>query len=61
MKWIKIFFLLLSRMECPHCHIVFSPVDYDSKILTQTTNFKKNEQEERASIQGSQSNGPKLH
>lgn len=43
MKWIKIFFLLLSRMECPHCHIVFSSVDYDSKILTQTTNFKKNE------------------
>ncbi len=27
----------------PHCHIVFSRVDYDGKILTQTTNFKKNE------------------
>ena len=27
----------------PHCHIVFSRVDYDDKILTQTTNFKKNE------------------
>lgn len=29
--------------EHPHCHIVFSRVDYDGKILTQTTNFKKNE------------------
>ena len=29
--------------EYPHCHIVFSRVDYDGKILTQTTNFKKNE------------------
>ena len=27
----------------PHCHIVFSRVDYEGKILTQTTNFKKNE------------------
>lgn len=27
----------------PHCHIVFSRVDYNGKILTQTTNFKKNE------------------
>lgn len=27
----------------PHCHIVFSRIDYDGKILTQTTNFKKNE------------------
>jgi len=27
----------------PHCHLVFSRVDYDGKILTQTTNFKKNE------------------
>lgn len=27
----------------PHCHIVFSRVDYDGKILTHTTNFKKNE------------------
>ncbi len=27
----------------PHCHIVFSRVDYDGKILTQTTNFNKNE------------------
>lgn len=27
----------------PHCHIIFSRVDYDGKILTQTTNFKKNE------------------
>lgn len=27
----------------PHCHIVFSRVDYDGKILSQTTNFKKNE------------------
>ena len=27
----------------PHCHIVFSRVDYDGKVLTQTTNFKKNE------------------
>lgn len=27
----------------PHCHIVFSRVDYAGKILTQTTNFKKNE------------------
>lgn len=27
----------------PHCHIVFSRLDYDGKILTQTTNFKKNE------------------
>ena len=27
----------------PLCHIVFSRVDYDGKILTQTTNFKKNE------------------
>lgn len=26
----------------PHCHIVFSRVDYDGMILTQTTNFKKN-------------------
>ena len=29
--------------EHPHCHIVFSRVNYDGKILTQTTNFKKNE------------------
>ena len=29
--------------EHPHCHIVFSRVDYNGKILTQTTNFKKNE------------------
>lgn len=29
--------------EHPHCHIVFSRVDYDGEILTQTTNFKKNE------------------
>ncbi|MBD5331866.1 MAG: relaxase/mobilization nuclease domain-containing protein [Bacteroides sp.] len=29
--------------EHPHCHIIFSRVDYDGKILTQTTNFKKNE------------------
>lgn len=27
----------------PHCHIAFSRVDYDGKILSQTTNFKKNE------------------
>ncbi len=27
----------------PHCHIVFSRVDNAGKILTQTTNFKKNE------------------
>ncbi len=27
----------------PHCHIVFSRVDNVGKILTQTTNFKKNE------------------
>ena len=27
----------------PHCHLVFSRVDYNGKILTQTTNFKKNE------------------
>ena len=27
----------------PHCHIVFSRVDNDGKILTQTANFKKNE------------------
>lgn len=27
----------------PHCHIVFSRVNYNGKILTQTTNFKKNE------------------
>lgn len=27
----------------PHCHLVFSRVDYDGKIITQTTNFKKNE------------------
>ena len=29
--------------EHPHCHIVFSRIDYEGKILTQTTNFKKNE------------------
>ncbi|TGX84439.1 hypothetical protein E5360_06615 [Muribaculum intestinale] len=29
--------------EHPHCHVVFSRVDYNGKILTQTTNFKKNE------------------
>lgn len=29
--------------EHPPCHIVFSRVDYNGKILTQTTNFKKNE------------------
>ncbi len=27
----------------PHCHLVFSRVDYDGKILSQTTNFKRNE------------------
>lgn len=27
----------------PHCHLVFSRIDYNGKILTQTTNFKKNE------------------
>lgn len=27
----------------PHCHIVFSRIDNVGKILTQTTNFKKNE------------------
>ena len=25
--------------EHPHCHVVFSRVDYNGKILTQTTNF----------------------
>lgn len=27
----------------PHCHLVFSRVDYEGKILSQTTNFKRNE------------------
>lgn len=27
----------------PHCHLVFSRVDYGGKILSQTTNFKRNE------------------
>lgn len=27
----------------PHCHLVFSRVDYDGNILSQTTNFKRNE------------------
>ncbi len=35
--------LCSAKNAHPHCHIVFSRVDYDGKILTQTTNFKKNE------------------
>ena len=27
----------------PHCHLVFSRVDYEGKILSQTTNFRRNE------------------
>ena len=35
--------LCSAKNAHPHCHIVFSRVDYDGKILSQTTNFKKNE------------------